>query len=324
MAYDFEGDSTFAGVRDVIVASGLDKAAADPLASSGLAGLYDAPLLLVRGDRPTTLPGGTAWALNQIKLDNPGVHIKFHIVGGPASVPDSLKSRILAASTSGSTIERIGGADRYTVASNIAARMRSVLGAGYPSVAFVVNGHDSAYFWNALMCGPVSFRSHWPILLVTRAGVPSVTASAKGHYHSLFVVASTADVTAANADAIIGSGAGSRISNPTTKGAGYNREKMARMFAEGAEVEGWLGSGHTSQVVGITNKLADSLAGGIFMGKKNGPLLYSYDAWGYSPETEEFLQKRRIDITRAYCFGGPASFSPDLHNRTNALLGGGD
>jgi hypothetical protein len=326
MAYSFEGDiSTFAGVRDVIISSGLEQAAADPLASSGLAGVYNAPLLLVRGDRPTTLPAGTAWALQQIKNDNSGVAIHFHIVGGPASVPDSLKSRILALSTTGSTIERIGGADRYQVAANIAARMRSVLGAGYPHVAFFVNGHDSAYFWNALMCSPVAFRNHWPILLVTKSSVPSVTNTAKGYYNSRFVVASTADVTGANADAIVGSGTGSRIANPTTKGGtAYDREKMARMFAEGAQQEGWLGASGSASVAGMTNKLADSLAGGIFMGRKNGPLLYSDDSFTFSPETEEYLQAWRLDIQRAWCFGGTASFTWDLHNRANALLGGGD
>ena len=51
---------SFQGIHHVIIASGRDQAAADPLAASGLAGVYDAPLLLVRGDWPSTLPPGTA------------------------------------------------------------------------------------------------------------------------------------------------------------------------------------------------------------------------------------------------------------------------
>ena len=325
MAYNFLGSSpSFSGLTDVIIASGLDNAAADPLASAGLAGVYNAPLLLVRGDRPSTLPGGTAWALAQIKADNPGTHIKFHIVGGPASVPDSLKAKVLAASVSGSTIERIGGADRYAVAANIAARMRAVQGPGYAESAFFVNGHDAAYFWNALMCGPAAFQNHWPILLLTRGSIPGSTNAAKAHYTQRYVVGSKVDVTDANAAAVIGA-SGFRVANPTTKaGTAYDRQRMARFFAERAEHDHWIGGGGSVAVVGITNKLADSLAGGIFMGKKNGPLIYSTDWLTFDQATEEYLQTRRPYIGQAWCFGGPASFSLDLDYRAQALLGSGD
>lgn len=328
MAYYFKGDATFSGVTDVIIASGRDQAAADPLSASGLAGVYDAPLLLVRGDWPSTLPPGTAWALSQMKTDNPGVSLKFHIVGGPASVPETLKAKIRALSTTGSTIDRIGGADRYEVAAGVAARMRAVQGTAYERTAFFVNGRDAAYFWNALMCGPVAFRLHWPILLVQKNAVPAKTAAAKGFYTTRYVVGTKTDVYDSTLTSIKSGGSGMRIAPIAKAGAGYNRQAMSRQFAETAQNDGWLGGNEYIEQLGVTNKLADSLAGGILMGKRNGAIVFTRDQYDLDPASgsymSEYVQYRRLQVEHVWFFGGLASVTPDLSNRVMALLGAGD
>ena len=73
-----------AGTRHVIIACGSDRAMADPLSASGLAGVYNAPVLLVQNDRRVVVPAATLQTLSAMKSANGPLAI--HIVGGPTSV----------------------------------------------------------------------------------------------------------------------------------------------------------------------------------------------------------------------------------------------
>ena len=61
--------SDWSGVKHVVLASGDDRAAADPLAAAGLCGVYDAPLFLVSS---SFVPSRVKAAIDQIADDNPG------------------------------------------------------------------------------------------------------------------------------------------------------------------------------------------------------------------------------------------------------------
>ncbi|TLM84748.1 MAG: cell wall-binding repeat-containing protein, partial [Actinobacteria bacterium] len=136
----------FTGVTNVIVASGLDVSAADPLSSAGLAGVYDAPIVLINQAR-TALPYQSAALLHDIAAANPTDKINVYIVGGAASVPDSFKSKVTAAlggAAHTGTITRFGGATRYDVAAGVAKHVRLKTGA---QTCFIVNGSSPTYFW---------------------------------------------------------------------------------------------------------------------------------------------------------------------------------
>jgi hypothetical protein len=320
---------SYAGVRHVIIASGLDRAAADPLASAGLAGVYNAPLLLARGDWPSRLPGPTVVAIQQMQAANPGVHLAFHIVGGPASVPDSLKTQIRRYAP-GAAIDRLGGADRYQVAANVAARMRSVVGPGYMRSCIVVNGRDASAFWDAMMAGPIAFGQKFPILLTTKNSIPAATAAAAAHYDVKFCIGMGGELYN-NVVTSFGPG-GQRIG---WVGAPSDRQILSRIVAETAEERGWLGSLGAVRQIAVTNKLADALAGGVFMGFKNGPLLFSYDStqvrnptWPESDRhigafnyIEEFCRIRRMDADDIWLLGGTASVSPDIEHAVGEYFG---
>ncbi len=164
--------SAWPDVRHVVIASGEDRAAADPLAASGLCGWHDAPLFLVSS---TSVSTQVKQAIKEIVDDNGTVTI--HIVGGPVSVPDARYNEITSyvGGTGMLTKDRIlstGG--RYELAAAIAGRLMG----GSPGRALIANGADSTKFFDALALSPISASMHYPILLVSENEVPAATEKA--------------------------------------------------------------------------------------------------------------------------------------------------
>ncbi|HEX9093778.1 MAG TPA: cell wall-binding repeat-containing protein [Coriobacteriia bacterium] len=298
--FSFQG---WLGIEHVVIASGTDRALADPLTASGLAGAYDAPLLLVRADWPGRLPGPTASAIALMKQHNPSKKLKFHIVGGPASVPESLVKVLKSYAPPGSTVDRIGGADRYEVAANVADRMRKVLGPDYPKTAFITNGQLTESWPDALACGPVAYRNHFPILLVKLGSVPAVTETARKQYTTRYAVGSAYAIS----DALVTKLDARRI-------AGASRAEVARALVERSyfadpQWMGRLNHGGVDNIM-VTNKLSDALAASVLGGRHNMGLLYTGINAGNLPDedTGEVLMRNAGDgFCVVYAIGGPAS-----------------
>ncbi len=278
-------------VQHVIVASGDDRAAADPLAASGLCGVYDAPLLLVSA-RQT--PGEVKTAMQQIVAENGPVTL--HVVGGPVSVPDARVNEIKAAvGASNVTVERIlatGG--RYDLAAAIAERMRQVTGEK-PDVVLIANGADPSKFFDALALSPIAANKHYPILLVSATKVPPATQS---------------ELAKLDPDRVIIGGGPNTVSNTVKSklGAerwdGRTRYTTALSIANKAMAEGWLGCGCT----GIAAKLPDALTGGSMVGRMGGVLVLT-DGASLTAETRTWLETHASTIMNCYAFGGPNSIS---------------
>lgn len=290
----------FGGVKHVIVVSGVDRAAADPICAAGLAGLYHAPILTLDGTRPG-LPDTTARALIDVAAANPG-RIDVHIIGGPASVPEAFKARI-ARLVPKAVFERIGGADRYEVAANIALRMKALLRRA-PDAVIVANAQTSDRFFVPLALAPISANRGIPVLLTRAQAAPASTAAAM---RSLGVP-SSARYAAGNQGAIggavlkaLGVPAANRIASATDP----TRFGDACAIAEYALARGWL----DADSVGLANKLSDALTGGAYMGAIGGPLLYT-DAASLAPATRAFLTAHRATVRSLHLVGGPASVAP--------------
>jgi VCBS repeat-containing protein len=296
----------------VIIASGLDAAAADPLSASGITGIYDAPLLLVRGDWSRTLPTATRNELIDIGNGNGDRPVRVHIVGGPKSVPDSLKSVILGYLPAGSTIERIDGADRYAVAANVSTRMRTVLGGSAPTTAFVTNGSDPRYFWSALAASPVTARQHFPILPVKRTSIPGPISAVLPAYTTRIIVAGSEIDSGTVGTALQGPGI------TVERIGGADRYRIALNFANRALAEGWL---HVANVA-IAAKIPDALTGGSTFGSVglDGPILYTAST-GLNASTQVFLTTRQSEIVHCYVIGGTASIPPGVYAQIAAALG---
>jgi len=276
-------------VSHVVITSGEDDSQVDALSGAGLAGAYQAPLLLTRR---ASLPPVTKAALEAMPS---GVIV--HIIGGNAAVTPAVMSAIQAIPNVAS-VDRVSGADRYATAAAVATRMKSVMGAEFPTSAFVVNGSTTANFYDSLITGPVSVQTHYPILLVTNTSVPAPTATALTSLGltKRYIVGGPAAVSDAVATQL-GVLDADRI-------WGANRYATAVALAERALAEGWL----RFDDVGIAASTIDALSGGVSLGHLGGPMLLTAPAT-LAAETSDFLAVHKLDIRRVYVFGGSAAVS---------------
>lgn len=299
------------GVADVIIASGDDRAAADPLAAAGLSWAYgNAPVLLVSG---ASVPGEVSSAIKAIAEANDGVAV--HIVGGTGSVPEARVADIKRAlgATLAAKVEFkrvLAGGNRYDLSAAIAREMKSVR-PDMPDYALVANGSDPKKFFDALALSPISAKTGAPILLVSTTSVPAATASVIGELgysgSKLYVGGGAATVTSSVFSAL-GIPAGNRI-------AGANRYTTAIAIADKAIANGWLSATH----VGIASKLPDALTGGASVGGLGGPLLITNAAL-LTPETGAWIEAHVDDISDCRVFGGTGSIPADLKAELDLLF----
>ncbi|MDP2181603.1 MAG: cell wall-binding repeat-containing protein [Actinomycetota bacterium] len=302
----FDSDPVAAGtqwtsVKDVIIASGEDRAAADPLAASGLCGAYDAPLFLVKEG---STPSEVKIALKEIVTQNGTVTV--HIVGGPASVSDSRYNELVSYVGSGKLIKDrlLSTGTRYDMARAIAERMRSLNGGVPPSAVLVANGADPAKFFDALALSPIAASKGYPILLVSATGVPSSTEWCVKTYKPSKVIIGGGPAT-------VGSSVKSRLKTlaGVTPEQWYGKTKYttAQVIADNAVSRGYL----TRSAVGIAAKLPDALTGGSVIGRFSGVLLITPgDALAGNVST--WLTAHKAEIHNCYVFGGTASVKPTV------------
>ena len=274
----------WAGVAHVVLTSGESSSQVDALSGDGLAGVYQAPLLLTRRG---SLPAVTKAALTAM----PDGTI-VHIVGGTSAVTPAVASAVDALPNIAS-VDRVAGADRYGTAAAVATRMESVLGDALPEAAFIVNGSRRANFYDSLIAGPASVQNHYPILLVREGSVPEPTLTALSSLGITrgFIVGGSAAVSD-SVETELGVAVGDRI-------WGANRYATAVAFAERALAEDWL---HFDDI-GIAASTIDALSGGVSLGHLGGPMLLTQSD-ALPVETADFLATYRLDILRAYVFGG--------------------
>ncbi|MDH4140854.1 MAG: cell wall-binding repeat-containing protein, partial [Coriobacteriia bacterium] len=175
--YDPDGDKSWPGVDHVVIASGEDRAAADPLAAAGLCWAYDAPLFLVSSK---SVSQEVKQAVNEIVTANGPTVV--HVVGGPVSVPDPRYTELESAVLGTLHKDRVlatGG--RYDLAAAIAQRVKSVAQSNpakdMPPAVLIANGADSTKFFDALALSAISAGKGCPILLVSADSIPSATRS---------------------------------------------------------------------------------------------------------------------------------------------------
>ena len=286
------------GVQHVIVASGLSEV--DALSAAGLAGAYDAPLLFTQS---TTLPTVTR---NAIAAMPAGVSV--HIVGGTPVVAASVVTALSGIATV-SSVDRVSGSDRYATAAAVATRMKSVLGAAFPTSAFIANGVNSNNLFDALVASPASANKHMPILLVSNNSVPAATSNALTSLGITrqYIVGGTPAVSAGVATQL-GVAPGDRIS-------GSDRYLTAVAFAQRADTDAWLSYAN----VGVASTVVDGLSGGAMMGTLGGPLLLT-GGTALPGSTRDFLAANKASINQSYVFGSTTVISASVYGAISLAL----
>jgi len=150
------------GFKTVVIATGRNWP--DALGGSALAGVLEAPILLVDTN---TLPSAVSAEIIRLGAD------RAIVLGGTGAVSASVAAGIDA--IPGVSVVRIGGADRYETAELIADKVVSVGDMGWDFSAFVATG---ANFPDALACSPVAAANGWPLYLAPPTGLRQSTIDA--------------------------------------------------------------------------------------------------------------------------------------------------
>lgn len=297
------------GVTDIVLACGEDRAAADPLAASGLVWALDgAPILLTTSG---FLPRSLASALREIAKANPG-GVRVHAVGGTVPIPDARLAEIRAIAPGViTTPKRVAGRDRYSTAHDIVKRMRELRPGEMPRRALVANGADFPKFFDALALSPVTAATGAPVLLVSEKTVPDATVSA------LRLVNPT-EVIIGGGTATVSSDVQKRLSaltGNTRRWSGANRYETAAAIAHNASARAWLGADR----VAIAAGLPDALAGGAMMGHRGGGLLLT-EKDRVHPASRRWLNARTGVVDQAWVLGGTAVVGSGTEPAVRSLI----
>jgi len=300
--WDANGTKSWTGVSHVIIANGEDTKEADPLCAAGLAGVYDAPILLVKS---RSIPGYTRVALTEIAAANPGVRITM--VGGTASIPIARWRDMQKIPGVDPTYDRIGGADRYAVSAGIASRMVLAKGTrAVPGVILVAADNPKA-FYDGLAVGPIAYANAMPLLAVRKGYIPSVSRTVlEGELAGKprYAASSSAYISAAVA------GRATRLTNSS------DRYTAAAQIGNVALSRDWL----IEDEAGVAAKLPDALTGGAFLGKHDGVLLFTDSDDTMQPATSGFLKQHYGEIIWGWILGGTGSVTPAQEATFRALL----
>ncbi|MDH4140370.1 MAG: cell wall-binding repeat-containing protein [Coriobacteriia bacterium] len=304
--FDPGKNKSWPGVKYVVIASGEDRAAADPLAAAGLCWAYDAPLLLVSS---TSVPSEVKTAVQEIVTANGPT--KVLIVGGPVSVPDARFAELDAAVTGTLTKERLlTTGNRFDLAAAIARRVMLISdmdpAKDTPPAVLIANGADPTKFFDALALSPISAAKGCPILLVKATSVPAATSSAiKDLGFTRAIIGGGPNTVNYGVFGQI-QGILDRVGGQTQRWYGQSRYTTAIVIAEKAvDQEHWLGYA----TIAVAAKLPDALAGGASVGHQGGVLVLTKGD-SLTPETAAFLHRHRLSNWNAcWVLGGKLSIT---------------
>lgn len=270
------------GAPTVIVATALDYH--DALLAAPLAGVEEAPLLLVGAD----LRADVAAEVSRLAATN------AIIVGSEQSVPPAVAGSL---TDLGLTVRRLAGDTPFEVAAAVATDLPAVA-EGLPD-AFVVSAEN---FPDAVSVAGVAARTGVPILMVTRDEVPDVAAATLSDLgaESTVIVGGTAVVSDAVEEALPGA---SRL-------AGAERYATAEQVLRYA-VD--LGLEDGTLLLATGENFPDSLTGGALAAATDGLVVLTR---GLRPDLPgaafRYAEGRRVNVEEVFALGGTAVIDEDL------------
>ena len=276
----------FPSADTVIIATGLNFA--DALASSGLAGCVEGPILLTKYSQ---LPSTVAAEIRRLGAS------EAIIVGGPVAVDPSIESQLAAL---GVNVSRIGGRDRYETAAMIAKRVVSY--GQWGGRVYLARGDD---FADALALGPLAYASKAPLLLVKPNTVPPATRSflSANQASSGCFAGGTVAVSESVARVIRG------YAPAIVRVAGSSRYSTAAAIASYGAASGLV----SFETVGIATgtDFADALCGGVGAGVNGGVILLTKP--GELPTTTSNTMEVFVgDMQEVQVFGGERAVYPEV------------
>jgi len=155
------------GAKGLVIASG--EAPYDALAASSLAGMIDAPIVLVKKD---SLPSSAADLLDDYKANFRAASSasRVWVIGGTSAVSDDVIDAVKAIIHTGDatpmTVSRIAGDDRYATAKAVA----DIAGLTDALDRMIIVSGENGKWADALSAGTVAAVNKWPIILTDSTG----------------------------------------------------------------------------------------------------------------------------------------------------------
>ncbi|WP_440708283.1 cell wall-binding repeat-containing protein [Herbiconiux sp. YIM B11900] len=280
--------SRFPTTQPYIVYLASGEKFADALSASAIAASHSSPVLL------TPAASLTPGVLAELRRLMPR---KIVIVGGPASVSDSVITQLTSSGFLPGAIERIGGADRYAVSRNLISSPE--FGIGESSSLYVATGSN---FPDALSASPVAAYRGAPVLLVDGSEVSLTDAERAVVKHlrasRIFLVGGPASLSPAlQADLA--------LSYTTVRYGGSDRYAVSRAVNSGSF------SSRGSVFIASGAVFPDALSGGAIAGALNAPLLITQqDCLSREPALHAGL----VGPTSMVILGGLASVGSDVEH----------
>ncbi|KAF0208678.1 MAG: cell wall-binding [Actinobacteria bacterium] len=279
-----------------ILASGAGYA--DALSAAGLAGAYNAPLLLTSA---TELPDAVS-----VQLVEMGVE-KVIIVGGTGAVSAGVATTLV---DGGFIVERLAGVSRYATSAACATAVHALVGT---TDAFVVRG-DS--FADALAVSPFAYTQKAPVLLTEPASLPTTISAflETNDVVNVYIAGGTGAVSSGVASAIDRLNGGATM---VERVAGKDRYETARDVADFGVGKGW----NSYAFVGVSTgaNFPDALAGGVACGRMGGVLLLTTPTT-LSPPASAAIAANKATIERVGVFGGTGALSLGVFAAIRNLL----
>lgn len=266
----------------VVLATG--RTFADGLSASGLAGVYNAPLLL---SDASYLPAVVATEIERLGAST------VIVVGGTSAVSGAVAAQLELMDIA---VERIGGTNRYETAALIAEEILA-LDPNAGDLMFIARGD---LFADALTASPVAYANHAPVLLVHPNELPAATVD---------IVESLSDgnanIVVVGGTSAVGAGVAAQV-DATDRIEGVDRFDTAASFSLWATDNGYARWNVTGVATGLD--FPDALSGGAGIGSQNGVLLLTPGS-SVHPSVDDVLTDWGSSVLRLQLFGGENAVS---------------
>ena len=289
------------GFKTVIIATGENWP--DALGGSALAGVLDAPILLVETD---ALPAAVSAEIARLGAT------RAIVLGQTAAVSTGVASAIDAL-PGVAEVARLGGSDRIATAEFIAMKVVELQGPEFDGMAFVATAEN---FPDALACSPIAAANGWPLYLAPVAGISGSTLGAMqaDNITDAYILGGPVAVSTNTEGAL----------NTLLGDAQVNRLEGDNRYETGVEVA-WFGQAEanmnwTYTALATGKNFPDALTGGPLQGRDRSVMLLTDGTTALEPVVAGAIQDHKNAIWTMRYLGGTAVVSEAVRAQVGNLL----
>ncbi len=276
----------------------------DALGGSALAGAVDGPVLLTN---PTGLSSGVSGEIARLGVKD------VLIIGGERAISRDVASSVEG--LPGVSVRRIGAANRYETAAQVASETIGALrarGREHDGGFYVATGNS---YPDALGAATVAAFTGRPILLAGSETLPSPTArfisSLPTETASAYIVGGTTAVGRPVSDSIALLGVGS-----IKRFGGSDRYKTSYLLAQHGVAEG-LSWANVALATGTG--YADALAGAVAQAKR-GSVLQLTPTNCLVPSADHAIRDNLAEVSVVTIYGGESAISPTVRRQIRWMM----